>query len=228
MTLTISHLTDAEVEDSVRLQHASFRSGGGISLVLAPTDEISPSELSSESARRRESLANNPHSHYLKVVDSEIEPEKGGKMIAVAHWDIFPEGPTDEQFEKLCTPYPAPFEEGSPWTRAWNDFFGYIARARRQYFPRAPVAFLNLLAVDPAHHRRGVGTMLVRWGVEKADELGLQGFLEGSRMGAPLYEKFGFRVVHKEHFDCRVYGVGLERDDDNVVMVRERKGGGKE
>lgn len=220
MTLTVTPLTDADVEDSLRLQRASFHSGGGMSLILGRTPEIAPAELASEAAKRRKALATQPYTHFLKVVDSELD----GRMVAVGYWDIYEDGPTDEQFEKLCTPHPPPEGVEGMWLRAWNDFFAYIASGRRKYFPRAPVAFLNLLAVDPEHHRRGAGTLLVKWGVEKADEIGIEGFVEGSKMGAPLYEKFGFRVVYKERFDMGKYGDKFEGvTDENVIMMRPKK-----
>ena len=33
---------------------------------------------------------------------------------------------------------------------------------------------LDILAVDPRHHFRGAGRMLVEWGMKKADEMDVQ------------------------------------------------------
>lgn len=193
-----------------------------MSLIMGRTPTLPPAELASSAAQRRSALSSQPYTHMLKVVDSQLD----NKMIALAVWDIYEHGPTDAQLEKLCTPIPPPdgMDEGGVWDRAWSDFFGYIANARRTYFPRRPVAFLNVLVVDPEHHRRGAGAMLVRWGVEKADEIGIEGILEGSRMGRPLYEKFGFQVVHTERFEMGKYGEEFEgMTDENVIMVRPKK-----
>lgn len=32
---------------------------------------------------------------------------------------------------------------------------------------------LDLLIVDPKHHRKGAGRALIQWGLDKADELGV-------------------------------------------------------
>ncbi|EHK98920.1 hypothetical protein M7I_5210 [Glarea lozoyensis 74030] len=46
----------------------------------------------------------------------------------------------------------------------------------------------------------GVGSRLLEWGVKKADEEGLDIYLDGSKMGAALYEKFGW-VAKREFMD---------------------------
>ncbi len=34
--------------------------------------------------------------------------------------------------------------------------------------------------------------MLMKWGTDIADSLGLKAFVQGSRLGKPLYERYGF------------------------------------
>lgn len=68
------------------------------------------------------------------------------------------------------------------------------------------------MCVDPAHHRRGAGTLLMQYGVEIADRLGFpvrirrmqcishttnnsKAVVEASRMGWHLYNKFGFQIL---------------------------------
>ncbi|CAG8971394.1 hypothetical protein HYALB_00006945 [Hymenoscyphus albidus] len=38
---------------------------------------------------------------------------------------------------------------------------------------------------------RGIGTSLMQWGIDQADKLGLEVFIEASEAGKPLYYKFG-------------------------------------
>lgn len=74
--------------------------------------------------------------------------------------------------------------------------------------------------MDPKHHRRGVGTLMMQYGVGIADELGVdvrilglshlprshlllelltdsfsKAVVEASRVGRFLYEKFGFEIL---------------------------------
>lgn len=54
---------------------------------------------------------------------------------------------------------------------------------------------LALLCTDPAHERRGAGSLLVNWGCDKADKLGIEVYLESSKKGYPVYERKGFELI---------------------------------
>jgi hypothetical protein len=45
--------------------------------------------------------------------------------------------------------------------------------------------------------------MLVRWGCERADEVGVQAYLEASLVGAPMYARHGFVGKEKIELDLR-------------------------
>lgn len=66
------------------------------------------------------------------------------------------------------------------------------------------------MAVHPANRLRGIGSLLVEAGVKKADHLEVECWLEGSSMGKPLYEKFGFQSLFKIAFDTEVLGASDE------------------
>ena len=55
--------------------------------------------------------------------------------------------------------------------------------------------YLELLAARPEWQGKGVGSALLRWGLERADEEGVEAYLEASPAGKGLYEKMGFREV---------------------------------
>jgi hypothetical protein len=61
--------------------------------------------------------------------------------------------------------------------------------------------------------------MLVKWGTEQADKVGLPAFLESSVVGQRLYAKMGFTPRHEEVFDLTKYGG--EGVDKNTVMIRD-------
>lgn len=66
------------------------------------------------------------------------------------------------------------------------------------------------MAVHPAHRLCGVGSLLMDVGIKKADSLDLECWLEGSGMGKPLYEKFGFQSLFKIAFDAEIPGASDE------------------
>jgi GNAT superfamily N-acetyltransferase len=56
-------------------------------------------------------------------------------------------------------------------------------------------AVLNILFTHPEHRRQGIGRMLVQWGIDKANELGVEFWLNATPIGKPLYEQLGFKLV---------------------------------
>jgi ribosomal protein S18 acetylase RimI-like enzyme len=64
------------------------------------------------------------------------------------------------------------------------------------HHPDEPHIHLAVLGVDPAHQRTGVGSLLVRSGLDRADEVGLPVYLDtSSAENVPYYRRFGFDVL---------------------------------
>ncbi|KAJ2966143.1 hypothetical protein NUW58_g10735 [Xylaria curta] len=76
---------------------------------------------------------------------------------------------------------------------------------------------LKLLQVVPEQQRRGIGKMLVMWGIEEAKKLDLPVFLESSQAGHSLYLSCGFRDIDKQVVDCTKWG--KPADLINYVMA---------
>jgi ribosomal protein S18 acetylase RimI-like enzyme len=63
------------------------------------------------------------------------------------------------------------------------------------YHPREPHWYLPLIAVDPAHRRKGYGAALLRHGLARCDRDGVPAYLESTnRANIKLYERHGFVV----------------------------------
>ena len=63
-----------------------------------------------------------------------------------------------------------------------------------------------MLAVREDVQGRGIGGMLLREGLERADERGLDVFVISSVQGRALYERHGFGDVKQLPLDCREFG----------------------
>lgn len=85
---------------------------------------------------------------------------------------------------------------------------------------------LKNLCVEPAFQRRGVGGMMVRWGMEQGVREGMPVGMSSSEIGAGLYERLGFR----RWGTLRVEGFPVE--DVPLFLwepgVEDGAGGGKE
>lgn len=89
---------------------------------------------------------------------------------------------------------------------AINALFSLFNTNKLELLGTRPYVVLDTLVTHPEHHRRGAGGMLVAWGCAEADKRGVEAYLEASIMGAPLYERFGFRAVKRVGVDLREFG----------------------
>lgn len=66
---------------------------------------------------------------------------------------------------------------------------------------------LNIIFTLPEHQRRGIGRSIMNWGLAKADELGLDCWLDASKYGYPLYQSVGFMTYGSNniHVDMPAY-----------------------
>lgn len=59
---------------------------------------------------------------------------------------------------------------------------------------------------SPSFQHRGIGSQLVKVGLERADEEGVKCFLSASPMGAPVYKKLGFEEVGRLEIPLEEFG----------------------
>ncbi|KAF4932042.1 hypothetical protein CGCVW01_v000051 [Colletotrichum viniferum] len=114
-----------------------------------------------------------PTSTWLKVVDDET-----GQVVAGGRWSFF--------------------ERGGP-----NPYDGH-REVEATWFPEGElrwVAILNILFTIPEYRRRGAASLVMDWGVERADCMGLDLYIEASEGGKPLYEKCGFEAIEESYHE---------------------------
>ena len=68
------------------------------------------------------------------------------------------------------------------------------------------MADLHILAIRPRVHRLGLGTSLIKDGLNIADAAGSKVYIIASPMGLPLYLRHGWNRVDKVAVDMTKYG----------------------
>ncbi|KAF2197265.1 hypothetical protein GQ43DRAFT_475600 [Delitschia confertaspora ATCC 74209] len=118
------------------------------------------------------------------------------KTVGCAQWQVF----TSNPFPNGPQPLEAPWWPVKEYREFCEMILNQVYKPRSSWMMRPHLA-LNWMAVVPAHRSHGVGSLLMERGIKIADEKGLEAWMEGSEMGKPLYEKFGFRTLFKMCFD---------------------------
>ncbi|GIZ36959.1 hypothetical protein CKM354_000042400 [Cercospora kikuchii] len=164
--------------------------------------------------------------NVFKVVDTDLpDDDPFQKIVGVSLWKIFDKERTDEDMEKEKEESEQDLMEyGIPPGANMAFFEGFAnagAQSKKKHIGGKPHIQLHLLATRPDQGRKGVGALSMKWGCDKADELCLPGYIEGSPMGQGLCRKWGFEDVEVLPFDARKYGFHDELR--HMVMIRQAK-----
>lgn len=103
-----------------------------------------------------------------------------------------------------------PFRIGLAAAQRLQQIGTYLEAVRRRTLP-GPHWYLMLLGVDPAHQGTGVGSMLVRPILARAQAAALPCYLETQvEVNVTIYRRLGFEVVHEADVpgtDCRSWAM---------------------
>lgn len=210
MPLEVRPMTLADAPKWASLHYPAFKDAAIGILWTAPPSQSSTDLLATQFGK----AISNPDNQIFKCVDTDINDE----LVGIAFWEIFPRERTMEEVlanQTAREPFP---EENRP---ARLEFMQGLWDAQRETMGTKPHVELAILVVDPKHQRRGIGRMLVQWGVDKSEELGIPATLEASKAGFRLYSSVGYKEVKRITFKTAKYG-GTE-DDVHVVSCLSLK-----
>jgi len=143
-----------------------------------------------------------PTVRYLKVTIAET-----GEIIASAKWGLHLNGDESTLDEAHTVSMLIPEER----TAIMEDLLKLVYKHRKAYIGTRPHLALTNLTTRPAHRRKGAARLLIQWGLDVADKLGVEVYTESHEGSKMLYEKFGFRLVGEFVLDLRQYGgVGVK------------------
>ncbi|KAI6860843.1 hypothetical protein KC338_g6799 [Hortaea werneckii] len=132
-------------------------------------------------------MASEPGSHWFKTVDPT--PEDGEPVVVgfVKWQEPRPEG---MELETELPEWPAEADG-----RVCEETFGEWGRRRRELMGGRGHWYLEIIATHPRYQGRGAGSMMINWGLERADQDNVAAYLEASPEAVSLYEKLGFQNV---------------------------------
>ncbi|KAF4983788.1 hypothetical protein FZEAL_872 [Fusarium zealandicum] len=132
--------------------------------------------LEESTARQLDWHNTDPTSHWRKVVNDD------GKIVGACLWKIYPTNP----FEKVDDHCDASWHLEGETREYVVECLEQFDAPRRRMGARPQVYF----------RRQGIADLIMEWGKQKADEMGVEMWLDSTEYGVPLYKKHGFTVVN--------------------------------
>ncbi|KAF2667561.1 hypothetical protein BT63DRAFT_456862 [Microthyrium microscopicum] len=194
--VTVALLEDDDVPTAFQVLSESFSHNAPLVNNLYPNHDTPAGRASGSERFLAWKLVGKDTTFLKAVLDSDSgEPSK---IIGIAIW------------AHLAKPLPSYLGDIENLEKHWPDGENreFVVQLWKNFvYPRNQaitesngkgVYALELLAIHPDYQRMGAGKALVDWGNKKADELRLQGVVEATSFGVPLYEKCGFHSQIEE------------------------------
>ncbi|KAH7083050.1 acyl-CoA N-acyltransferase [Paraphoma chrysanthemicola] len=190
MGLVVLPALSSDISEVYDVYFAAFRDNA-VTRALFPKASANDMTNSASAFRRKTHTSHvsqywptDPTQYTLKCVDSD-----SGEIVGMALWDIYlsPSTWTRPQLSWL---------DGDEKIRAEN-LITPLWNAREHYWIGERYIYCHVIAVHPAHQRKGVGQKLLNYGIGIAQQARLPVYIESSRDGIRLYEKMGCRRIKR-------------------------------
>jgi GNAT superfamily N-acetyltransferase len=165
--------------------------------------------------------------HKAEVELSEEQKKEEKKVVGIAIWVLQPVARTQEQYDKEAAEKEPTTHSPSANGALLDAMDAAMTVSKKKWLGLEPYLYLRILAIDPAYQRRGVGSLLLDGGMEIADRCGIQSYLEATKVGRPLYARYGYEDREYMDFDVVKYAPTAKDDPPHQFMVMIRPAGGK-
>ncbi|KAJ5209958.1 Acyl-CoA N-acyltransferase [Penicillium cf. griseofulvum] len=183
MSFEIYPASPTDAPELTQLFYASFRSNLDTTMFPNKPDVTEWWEKAFSTDITR-SIAGETGDIFLKVT----EGSESGPIAAFAKWKRPAPADRDRHVEQIGWP-PSSDKE------LCDRFFHGMESRHEKWMGERPHYYLDMLGVNPCYQGKGLGSKLLKWGLKRADDEGVEVFLSASPAGKPLYAKHGFREV---------------------------------
>ncbi len=225
----------SDLEAVARVQFAACATDHGFPMIFPAGATLS--SITHFVRSYEDDMDNDPTCHIMLVKEA-----LSGEVASFAVWHFYPPRSRDDiDREMLMENFPLPNDANKELgnrlihnsTRKRHEVVAAAIRSQRPYaceFRSSHTMTANPLpdtdhpvdlaavGTNPKYQRQGAASLLLRWGLERADDHGLATYVEGTSAARRLYEKHGFKEVAKLQLELSPWKEG---DYFNTCMVRE-------
>ncbi|TFB00393.1 hypothetical protein CCMA1212_007630 [Trichoderma ghanense] len=212
MTIRIRDATVDDLPAIARIASAAFHPATDIIAArLFPTllqeqESIRDNDIYSWRYAKKTASLSSPNAVMVVAIDDAL-PVKD-QVVGFGLWDVYDHKPkpqnatrTQADLEKTANQARTAIYEVPPPSfdqEAYAELRAIVSADHQEMFGQTGIKdvwHLDYLGVDPQHQRKGIGRMLLDWGLSRADSENKDCYLMATPAGRPLYTKRGFEVV---------------------------------
>ena len=181
-----------------------------------PTDRSQPADPQHRANQHMDLVRTYPCAKFVKAYDTE-----SGEMVGGAKWIFFDD----------------PDRRPDLWPKEWSPgtnvplcefFFGALERKQNEHMGEKKYLLMGILVTMPEYQGRGIGSKLLSWGLDQADELGYECWINATQAGLSLYKRHGWMEVGQIDVDLGDWGGEKGKLDRTVCLVRRPRPKDKE
>ncbi|KAL4987972.1 acyl-CoA N-acyltransferase [Aspergillus falconensis] len=207
--ITIEPCLITDIKDVIHVSELAFVALNR----LLYTSKLGQKSIDAMVAQREASFNSEPHAKSFKAVDPAT-----GKLVGFARWAVYTEDQAvDKSVEELVQARLAP-DIPERRNEVAKEVYTGIQVGKRELLGVGALdsnekgiklrkrVELEAIFVHPDYQGKGIAKRFLAWGIEEADRLGVDVYLEATEAGRPVYERTGFQALKEVKLVCE--GVG--------------------
>ncbi|GFP57729.1 hypothetical protein TASIC1_0009006600 [Trichoderma asperellum] len=190
MTIRVRESTKDDLPAIARIAAAAFHpKTDAISARIFPAQTTPDNDIFSWRYAKKTASLSSPHAIMVVAVDDSLNDQ----VVGFALWDVYSEKASNQPQPSAQEPPPPCFDQ-----EAFAELRSIVSSDHQEMFGERGIKdvwHLDYLGVDPQQQRKGIGKILLDWGINRAAGDKKDCYLLATPAGKPLYTKTGFEEV---------------------------------